>query len=454
MSSEISKLTDGEVLVRVEGVSKKFCRSLKKSLWYGLCDIGGELNPMSRKADKLKLGNSENGSLSASQNVSICPEAVSPSLGSDFSPAAARDENLRDGEFYAVRDVSFELRRGECLGLIGHNGAGKTTLLKMLNGLIKPDAGKITIRGRVGALIALGAGFNPILTGRENIYINGSVLGLSKREVDEKIDEIIDFAEIGEFIDTPVQNYSSGMSVRLGFSIASSLSPDVLILDEVLAVGDVGFVIKCLNRVRELSANAAVIFVSHQMQFVSSFCSRVIFMEHGVAKIDSEDIGQAMERYMAMVTHSRQESGTGTAELHAVNIEGVRASEAVGSMPVLSQGENLTLTTEFTITEIDEPARLTLAVDDETANQIITFPVVDEGGEALSFGPGRHQVQVNVGPIELNAGKYSIMFGITGMTTQMLLTRVQGVCPFQVLSQVSHWSKLVRPVTPVRVTIL
>ena len=159
---------------------------------------------------------------------------------------------LRDGEFWAVNDVSFELRRGECLGLIGHNGAGKTTLLKMLNGLIKPDAGSITIRGRVGALIALGAGFNPILTGRENIYINGSVLGLSKKEIDGKIDEIIDFAEIGEFIDSPVQNYSSGMSVRLGFSIASSLSPDVLILDEVLAVGDIGFVIKCLNRVRQL----------------------------------------------------------------------------------------------------------------------------------------------------------------------------------------------------------
>lgn len=174
-------------------------------------------------------------------------------------------------------------------------------------------------------------------------------------------------------------------------------------------------------------------------------------MEHGVAKIDSEDIGQAMERYMAMVTHSRQESGTGTAELHGVNIEGVRPSQAGEPMPVLSQGDNLTLTTDFTITENGELARLTLAVDDETANQVITFPVVDEAGKPLPFRPGKYQVQVNLGPIELNAGKYSIMFGITGMTTQMLLIRVQGVCPFQVSSQISHWSTLVRPITPSKV---
>ncbi|MEI8078291.1 MAG: ATP-binding cassette domain-containing protein, partial [bacterium] len=157
-----------DVLVSVDQVSKKFCRSLKKSLWYGVRDVASEI-----------LGGNQ------------------------------RERELRTGEFWAVKDVSFELKRGECLGLIGRNGAGKTTLLRMLNGLIKPDHGRITMRGRIGALIALGAGFNPVLTGRENIYVNGSVLGLAKREIDEKIGEIIDFAEIGEFIDTPVQNYSS-----------------------------------------------------------------------------------------------------------------------------------------------------------------------------------------------------------------------------------------------------
>jgi len=165
--------------------------------------------------------------------------------------------------------------------LIGHNGAGKTTLLKMLNGLIKPDSGKITMRGRVGALIALGAGFNPILTGRENIYINGSVLGLSKKEIDGKIDEIIDFAEIGEFIDSPVQNYSSGMNVRLGFAVATAMNPDVIILDEVLAVGDAAFRQKCYRRIDDLRDGTATIFVSHNMPDVARISQSVLVMQSG-----------------------------------------------------------------------------------------------------------------------------------------------------------------------------
>ncbi|NEQ33593.1 MAG: ATP-binding cassette domain-containing protein [Leptolyngbya sp. SIO4C5] len=155
-----------ETLIQVDGVSKKFCRDLKRSLWYGLQDISGEM---------------------------LCRED-------------SRDA-LRKEEFWALKDISFELKRQECLGLIGKNGAGKTTLLKLIHGLIKPDQGQITLRGRMSALIALGAGFNPILTGRENIYVGASVLGLNKAEIDQKIDEIIDFAEIWDFIDTPVQSY-------------------------------------------------------------------------------------------------------------------------------------------------------------------------------------------------------------------------------------------------------
>jgi ABC-type glutathione transport system ATPase component len=224
---------EDDVLVKVEGVSKKFCRSLKKSLWYGVCDIAGELLPGRKRqrvaGSELRVaGEAEeavagSGLLVAGENTSAVggdraagdsgPATSYPPLVTPTADHAARDEDLRDGEFWAVKDVSFELRRGECLGLIGHNGAGKTTLLKMLNGLIKPDAGSITMRGRVGALIALGAGFNPILTGRENTYINGSVLGLTKKEIDAKIDEIIDFAEIREFIDMPVQSYSSGRAL-------------------------------------------------------------------------------------------------------------------------------------------------------------------------------------------------------------------------------------------------
>lgn len=255
-----------EVLVKAEGVSKKFCRSMKKSLWYGIKDIAHELNPFSHRR-----------SANCQQPIDSCPPLPS----------------LRPDEFWAVNDVSFELRRGECLGLIGHNGAGKTTLLKMLNGLIKPDCGRIEMCGRVGALIALGAGFNPILTGRENIYINGSVLGLTNSEIDEKINEIIAFAEIGEFIDSPVQNYSSGMAVRLGFAIAVKTSPDILLLDEVLAVGDVGFQAKCFNTLAEFrEKGTAFILVSHNMHQIARYSSQVLYLKHGqIAQYGERDRG-------------------------------------------------------------------------------------------------------------------------------------------------------------------
>jgi lipopolysaccharide transport system ATP-binding protein len=233
-----------DALIKVKGVSKKFCRSLKRSLWYGLQDLGNELRGVRHG------GNGD----------------------------------LRPEEFWAVKDVSLEVKRGECVGLVGRNGAGKTTLLRMLNGLIKPDQGRIEIRGRVGALIALGAGFNPILTGRENIYVNASVLGISKREIHERFDEIVDFAEVGPFIDAPVQTYSSGMQVRLGFAIATTLRPEVLLLDEVLAVGDAAFRAKCFQRIGKILSSVAVIFVSHDENQVRRICDRVVILKNGFVR--------------------------------------------------------------------------------------------------------------------------------------------------------------------------
>lgn len=229
-----------EVLVRVEAVSKKYCRDLKRSLWYGVKDTLSDL------------------------------------IGRDGS-----SHELRPSEFWALNGVSIEIRRGECLGLIGRNGAGKTTLLKLLNGLIKPDSGRIEMRGRVGALIALGAGFNPILSGRENIYVNASVLGMSRKEISAHLDEIIDFAEIADFIDSPVQNYSSGMQVRLGFAIATAIDPDVLLLDEVLAVGDAAFRNKCYRRIASMRRKAAIVFVSHNMEQVSRVCGLGMVLASG-----------------------------------------------------------------------------------------------------------------------------------------------------------------------------
>lgn len=230
-----------ECLIKVENLSKKFCRKLKRSLWYGVKDIGAEL------------------------------------IGLDRS-----NRGLRKDEFWALREVSFEIQRGELLGIIGPNGAGKTTLLKLLSGLIKPDRGSIIINGKIQALIALGAGFNPILTGRENIFVNGAILGMSKKDLDSQLDEIIDFSEIGKFIDMPVQSYSSGMKVRLGFAIAVNLKPDILIVDEVLAVGDAAFRRKARQKMMKLLySGISVIFVSHNMPLVASLTSRCIYLESG-----------------------------------------------------------------------------------------------------------------------------------------------------------------------------
>jgi len=237
-----------DTLVTIENVSKKFCRTLKRSLWYGVKDIGSEL---------FLRSNGHRG--------------------------------LRKEEFWAIRDVSLELRRGETLGLIGPNGAGKTTLLRMLNGLIKPDAGRIEIRGRMQALIALGAGFNPILTGRENIYVNAAVLGIPKSEVDCRFDEIVDFSGIEEFIDMPVQSYSSGMAVRLGFAVAVHMDPDILLIDEVLAVGDLSFQLKCHRKMSEFRQNGGTtVFVSHSMQAIRNVCKTGLWLENGSVKENGE----------------------------------------------------------------------------------------------------------------------------------------------------------------------
>ncbi len=188
----------------------------------------------------------------------------------------------RPQEFWAVRDVSFEVLRGEALGIIGHNGAGKSTILKLLSSITIPSSGEITINGRLAALIEVGSGFHPELTGRENVYLSGSILGMRRSEIARKIDSIIDFAGILQFIDIPVKRYSSGMFVRLGFSIAAHLDPDILLLDEVLAVGDAAFQSKCLNRIDELrDAGKTIIFISHDLNAVERLCDRVLLMDHG-----------------------------------------------------------------------------------------------------------------------------------------------------------------------------
>jgi lipopolysaccharide transport system ATP-binding protein len=247
----------GDWTVRVDCLWRKFSASARDTLRYGMIDTGRRL-----------IGGTKDSG------------------------------HLRRGEFWALQDVSFELRQGEALGIMGVNGSGKTTLLRILNGTYSPDRGSVSLRGRVGSLIAAGAGFSPLLSGRENIHINGLLLGLTPGEIRQRFDEIVAFAGLEAFIDMPVRNYSSGMTVRLGFSIAVASAPDILLVDEVLAVGDIAFQKRCYERIHAIrDQGTSIILVSHSVGAIWSVCDCGLFLNKGISsgRISAEELGRLYE---------------------------------------------------------------------------------------------------------------------------------------------------------------
>jgi lipopolysaccharide transport system ATP-binding protein len=237
-------------------------------------------------------------------------QAAYGTLRDSLSRAAGRlvgrEEEHERQEIWALRDVSFSVREGEALGVIGRNGAGKSTLLKVLTRITTPTSGRAIIRGRVGSLLEVGTGFNPELTGRENIFLNGSILGMKRREIQRKLDQIVEFSGVERFLDTPVKRYSSGMGVRLAFSVAAHLEPDILLVDEVLAVGDAEFQQRCLGRMEHLSGTGrTVVFVSHNMQAINQLCDRVIWLEGGQV-VEDGDPSDVITHYL----HSAHGSGS------------------------------------------------------------------------------------------------------------------------------------------------
>lgn len=190
--------------------------------------------------------------------------------------------NKNRDTFYALNDVSFEIKKGETVGIIGTNGSGKSTILKLIAGVILPTKGQVTVNGRISPLIELGAGFHPELSGRENIYLNGTILGLTKKQIDERFDQIVEFAELADFIDSPVKHYSSGMYMRLGFAVAVHVDPEILLVDEILAVGDTAFQQKCFQKMHSFrEMGVTIIFVSHSLETIADFCERAILIDHG-----------------------------------------------------------------------------------------------------------------------------------------------------------------------------
>ena len=231
-----------------------------------------------------------------------------PALTKKLLGRGPRKDELQQGDFWALRDVSFEVKAGEALGIIGRNGAGKSTILKVLTRILRPTKGRVQLTGRVGSLIEVSAGFHPDLTGRENVMLQGSIMGMRPPEIARKFDEIVEFSGIAEFIDTPVKRYSSGMNARLGFSIAAHLDPEVLIIDEVLAVGDFAFQQRAFGRIAEMvKRDIPVVIVSHQLERVASLCTRAILMEHGQAIFDGS-VTDSITMYVQRASQQDTES--------------------------------------------------------------------------------------------------------------------------------------------------
>ena len=309
--------------------------------------------------------------------------------------------------FWALRDVSFEVAPGEALGIIGPNGAGKSTLLKLLAGITSPTTGEITISGKLSALLEVGSGFHPELTGIENIYLSGSILGMQRKEITAKLDGIIDFAGVRDFIDVPVKRYSSGMVVRLGFSVAAHLDPDILLLDEVLAVGDAAFQKKCIDRVLELKQRSTVVFISHDLAAVQQLCDRVIVMNHGGIVYDGATAG-AMTAYSALARFRASPPPRTESVLKTAEIVSLEFLDSTGEpVQVVRTGDSLRIRLEY---------KARTAVPD--ASFIVFFYGADGtlhcqfttwlSGETADLAPGNGIVEFSCEELGLQPGSYLI----------------------------------------------
>lgn len=360
-----------DVAIRVEGLSKKFCRSLKQGMVYATADVARDLIGMRGK-----------------------------------------NETLRRGEFWSMQDVSFELNQGDSLALIGVNGAGKSTLLKLLNGIIRPDTGRIAIKGRIGALIEVGAGFHPMLTGRENVYVNGAILGMRKRELDRKYDEIVEFSGLDpDVLDAPVRTYSSGMYVRLGFAVAVHTEPDILLVDEVLAVGDARFTGKCRKKISELrKQGTSLVFVSHSLSLVEEVCNRGMMLVRGKVMAYGS-VNTAIQAYRTYLTADAPQSSAAMAcaagtEVPALRlISGEMLTQDGKSASTLECGEQALLRLTIRTTNIISSGVLSVwlvRADDQQTIGIAylevgrDLPTLNSGELVLSFHcqmtPGEYRI--------------------------------------------------------------
>jgi ABC-2 type transport system ATP-binding protein len=323
----------------------------------------------------------------------------------------------RAEDFWALRDVTFDVPEGESLALIGHNGSGKSTLLKVVAGILRPTAGAVRQRGRMAALLELGAGFHPELTGRENVFLNAAFLGLSHKDTERVYDDIVAFAELGDFMDTAVKFYSSGMLVRLGFACAVHVDPEVLLIDEVLAVGDEAFQARCLDRVRWFQRQGrTIVLVTHALDLVRQLCDQAVMLDHGRIHTMGAPDDVVRQMRLTILKHDLEfahEEGSKEIEIESVAL--FRGAQVLDRP--LKPGETFTLQVDLTAHEtIDDPV-VSFALHDGTNNFVFGADTAREG-VALGTVDGRRRVRFAVGPIPFTGGKYWVTLGVHSRDNQ------------------------------------
>ncbi len=352
------------------------------------------------------------------------------------------EEILADQEFWAVKDVSFSIKKGEVVGIMGLNGAGKSTILKLLSRIMFPTRGRITIHGRLSALIEVTAGFHPDLTGRENVYLNGAILGMKRKEIDAKFDQIVDFSGIAEFIDTPVKRYSSGMYSRLGFSVAAHVDPEILLVDEVLSVGDISFQARCAEKMRDLlKSGVTIILVSHNLALIQSLCQRAILVDHGQVLRDGTTI-EVLPHYENIVLKMREDmihrriedtSGRGIkAKVHnPVMITGVGLFDQLGQSKNRFQlGDELHLAIHYrAIERIESPI---FSVEIIRADGVVCcLARTDVNNPLLPYIQGEGRIKLDFGVLNLGAGIYQVKVVIYDQVTMHpYVTRAEEIVRF------------------------
>lgn len=344
--------------------------------------------------------------------------------------------NSKIGErFWALKNVSFDVQKGEAIGIIGHNGAGKSTLLKLLSRVTAPTQGTISYSGRVASMLEVGTGFHPELTGRENVYMNGAILGMTKTEIDKKFDEIVEFAEMEQFIDTPVKRYSSGMYVKLAFSVAAHLDSEIMVMDEVLAVGDMKFQQKCLGRMSEAATGEGrtVLYVSHNMNTIRQLCKRCIVLDHGKILFDGDTekaISLYMEnsRDMTLVNECNQERTYGDIDGH-IHIDRVTFIEKDDS-PIYSSGERIKVKIDFTADR--DMAQLAFRIALQTLDKIRVGLTTTK--PCISVKKGDNSVILELPHGWLAPGKYGsylVAYSVNEFGTDCIHDRVENAIVFE-----------------------